>query len=186
MGRFPTDWSPDLLTAVAYDAAGQACAFVTWTPLYAGNGWALDNMRRDTSTEPGTMELLLAESIEWARAHGAARMTLGLVPLVGKSGAAGGETLPEAVTTTQALERLATALHRRGLLLGNYRSLFFFKDKFQPAWEPRYLVVSDLRALPHTLWALATVMGGGWRGVAREAWQSVRAAWRRPAAGVVK
>jgi phosphatidylglycerol lysyltransferase len=186
MGRFPTDWSPDLLTAVAYDAAGQACAFVTWTPLYAGNGWALDNMRRDSATEPGTMELLLAESIEWARARGAERMTLGLVPLAGMSGAAGGEALPEAVAATHALERLATTLQRRGLLLGNYRSLYFFKDKFQPVWEPRYLVVSDLGRLPHALWALAMVMGGGWRGIAREAWQSVRAAWPRPAAGAAR
>jgi phosphatidylglycerol lysyltransferase len=186
MGRFPTDWSPDLLTAVAYDAAGQACAFVTWTPLYAGNGWALDNMRRCAETEPGTMELLLAESIEWARAHGAAHMTLGLVPLAGMSDTPGGEALPDAVTATRALERCASYLHRRGLLLGNYRSLYFFKDKFQPAWEPRYLVVSDLRGLPHILWALATVMGDGWRGVAREAWQSVRAAWPRPASGAAR
>jgi phosphatidylglycerol lysyltransferase len=186
MGRFPTDWSPDLLTAVAYDAVGQACAFVTWTPLYAGNGWALDNMRRHAAAEPGTMDLLLAESIEWARTRGAERVTLGLVPLVGMNGAAGGEALPEAVTATRALERLATALHRRGLLLGNYRSLFFFKDKFQPVWQPRYLVVSDLGRLPHALWALAMVMGGGWRGVAREAWQSVRTVWLRPAAGVAR
>jgi phosphatidylglycerol lysyltransferase len=185
MGRFPTDWSPDLLTAVAYDAAGEACAFVTWTPLYAGNGWALDNMRRDTTTEPGTMELLLAESIAWAHARGAERMTLGLVPLAGMSSVAGGEALPEAVsaaTAATALERLATTLHRRGMLLGNYRSLYFFKDKFQPVWEPRYLAVSDLGALPLALWALATVMSGGWRGVAREAWQGVLGALPRPAA----
>jgi phosphatidylglycerol lysyltransferase len=182
MGRFPTDWTPDLLTAVAYDAAGEACAFLTWTPLYAGNGWALDNIRRSTATEPGTMELLLAESIAWARARGAEQMTLGLVPLAGLSEAAGGEALPEAVAAPTALERLATTLHRRGLLLGNYRSLYFFKDKFQPVWVPRYLVVNDLGGLPLVLWALATVMSGGWRGVARETWQGVLGALPRPAA----
>ena len=83
MGRFPADWSPDLLTVVAQGEDGDVLAFLTWTPLYRGNGWTLDNMRRAGNTVPGTMEYLIAESLEWARTRGYGTMSLSLAPLVG-------------------------------------------------------------------------------------------------------
>ncbi len=183
MGRFPLDWNEELLTAVALGPDGEAQAFVTWTPLYAGGGWALDNMRRADTTEPGAMELLLTECLAWAEARGASRMTLGLVPLAGMgaptadpaSGTPGAEARPDASSSATLLERSAAYLHRRGLLLGNYRSLYAFKAKFQVAWQPRYLVVGELGALPQVLSALAVAMGAGWRGMLRDAWESLRA-----------
>jgi hypothetical protein len=51
--------SKDLLTVTAFDPEGEVEAFLSWTPLYAGNGWALDAMRRGNQTTPGTMELLI-------------------------------------------------------------------------------------------------------------------------------
>ena len=57
------------------------------------------------------------------------------------------------------LQRSAASLHTRGLLLGNYRSLHFFKQKFQPIWEARYLVIEDISTLPRVLLALAIVHG---------------------------
>jgi phosphatidylglycerol lysyltransferase len=192
MGRFPIDWSPELLTAVALGPDGAVQAYVTWTPLYAGNGWSLDNMRRGRGTEPGAIELLVAECIAWARQHGFTRVTVGLVPLAGL-GAAPGES-PEAANpasgsvgaegfqgvagpadapSVSLLERSAAYLHRRGLLLGNYRSLHAFKDKFQPRWEARYLVVDEVSALPRVLSALGVAMGIGWRGMLRDAWEAL-------------
>lgn len=176
MGRFPQDWSPDLLTAVALGPDEQVQAFVTWTPLHAGNGWALDNIRRESKTEPGAMELLLAESVAWAQEHGCARMTLGLVPLAGLEVAPlATDGAPAAAPSSRLLERSAAYLHRHGLLLGAYRSLYAFKNKFQPEWEARYLVVSEVAALPQILSALAFAMGIGWRGMARDTWDAVRA-----------
>jgi len=190
MGRFPLDWNEELLTAVALGPDGETQAFVTWTPLYAGDGWALDNMRRAATTEPGAMELLLAESIAWAKEHGSARMTLGLVPLAGigapsadvscmPSGPSdalshSGLVSSSPATSASLLERSAAYLHRRGLLLGNYRSLHAFKAKFQVQWHPRYLVVGELSALPQVLSALAVAMGVGWRGVLGDAWEALR------------
>src|SRR5215469_6388449 len=83
MGQFPADWSPQLLTAVAFNREGEVQAFITWTPLYAGNGWSLDNMRRLPDATPGVMEMLIAESIDWARVRGYVTMSLGLAPLAG-------------------------------------------------------------------------------------------------------
>src|SRR5262249_25540730 len=122
MGRFPTDWSPKLLTAVTLDAEGTVQAFVTWTPLYAGNGWALDNIRRLSNATPGAMELVLAESFSWAKEHGAARMSLGLVPLSGlgapRSRTAGRRDQSGDVQDSSLFERGAAYLHQRRLLLG--------------------------------------------------------------------
>ena len=166
MGCFPTDWSEDLLTVVAFDSYGEAVAFLTWTPLYAGHGWALDAIRREGQTPPGTMELLIAHSIEWARAHGFTQMSLGLAPLAGLEREAL-EVPANAVTPMQAIpptpfERSAAFLHRRGIVLGSYRSINAFKAKFQPTWEARYLIVSESSALPRILLALAQAHDRGW------------------------
>lgn len=169
MGRFPEDWTPDLLTAVALDASGEVCAFQSWTPLYAGNGWSLDIMRRAESAPPGVTESLIAEATLWARARGAARMSLGLAPLAGLHSDEVAAERPAGAAQLTRLERGAGFLHQRRLLLGQYASLYQFKAKFLPRWEPRYLVVSDRAALPRTLAALMYAQGYRWWRVLSEA-----------------
>jgi len=157
---------------------GEVLAFLTWTPLYRGNGWTLDNMRRAQQTPPGTMEYLIAESMEWARVRGYSAMSLSLAPLAGLREEVRGindlDAPPRWRITPSArlLQRSAAYLHRRGMLLGNYRSLYFFKSKFQPIWEPRYLVLTDASALPRVLIALAVVHGMEWRTAVRDIWAS--------------
>src|SRR5258707_8393342 len=70
MGRFPADWSPELLTAIACADAGEVHAFLTWAPLYQGGGWSLDAMRRVGENETGTMEPHIAGANEGASAPG--------------------------------------------------------------------------------------------------------------------
>lgn len=180
MGCFPADWSPDLLTAVAQGQDNEVLAFLTWTPLYRGNGWTLDNMRRSQQTVPGTMEYLIAESVEWARVRGYSSMSLSLAPLAGLREEI--QRIDEPMTSpgwrpshsARLFQQSAAYLHRRGLLLGNYRSLYFFKQKFQPTWEPRFLVLSDAAVLPRVLIALAVVHGMNWRTAAHEFLAAVR------------
>jgi phosphatidylglycerol lysyltransferase len=181
MGRFPADWSPDLLTVAALGPDDEVQAFVTWTPLYGGDGWTLDNMRRAWETVPGTMEYLIAASVEWAQARGYRHMSLSLAPLASPSDEL--SDLTAAVSpprrwrissSARLLQRSAAYLHRRGLLLGNYRSLYFFKRKFHPVWEPRYLVVEDVSALPRVLIALAVVHGMSWCALLYEAYMALR------------
>jgi phosphatidylglycerol lysyltransferase len=174
MGRYPADWSPEIMTAVAMDADGAVQAFVTWTPLYAANGWSLDLIRRDAEAVPGAMELLIAESFAWAQARGCERMSLGLLPLAGLDTET--RALEDAPAAPEALlERGASYLHQRGVLLSSYASLRHFKGKFHPTWEARYLLLGEASATPQVLLALAQVMGGGWRVVAQEAWEKLRA-----------
>jgi phosphatidylglycerol lysyltransferase len=180
MGRFPMDWTTDLLTVVALGPQGDVQAFLTWTPLYAGNGWALDTMRRGYQTPPGAMELLIAHSVAWAHSHGYTRMSLGMAPLagLGRNKTSGTKTSSVALLihrhwSASMLERSAAFLHQRGYVLGKYRSLYAFKAKFQPSWEARYLIVSEGQALPQTFLALARAHGSGWWSMLNEAWVTV-------------
>jgi phosphatidylglycerol lysyltransferase len=180
MGRFPADWSPAVLTVVALGPDGQVQACVTWTPLYAGDGWTLDNLHRAPETVPGTMGYLIAASVEWAKARGYRQISLSLAPLADPS-----DEWKELTTATlprqwrisssaRLLQRSAAYLHRRGLLLGHYHSLYFFKQKFHPVWEPRYLVVAEISTLPRVLIALAVVLGMSWRTLLDEVYTAVR------------
>ena len=81
--------TPRLVTGVALTRSGNACAFVTFTPIYGAAtgdpgasqswGWALDLMRRTPDAAPGVMELLLVWAIERFRREGAHVVSLGLV-----------------------------------------------------------------------------------------------------------
>lgn len=185
MGRFPADWSTALLTAVALGPEGEVQAFVTWTPLYAGNGWALDMMRRAKATTPGAMELLISESVAWAKAQGCQRMSLSLAPLVGLAEESDSVSLVEeactAVRNVPLLEHGMAFFHQRGMLLGQYRSLAPFKAKFLPFWEARYLIVSRRYVLPKAAIALVEAHGGGWWPLLTKPWETLRPAAKNAA-----
>ena len=143
MGRFDAHGDPNQVSALAVDHANRVHAFVTFVPIYGRNGWGLDLMRRAEQAAPGTMEHLLACSIEYLRRQGADIVSLGLAQL------------SDANTTDHTF--LGTSLdlltHRFGNP-GRNRSLFNFKKKFQPCWENRYLVYSSMLSLPKVGWAL--------------------------------
>lgn len=142
---------PRFLTAVAMTSAGEACAFMTFTPVYGyvtgemtndqlvvrGWGWTLDIMRRTPTTPPGVIELLLVQAIECFRTAGATVLSLGLV--------AWSDTLQE---MTPLQRKLASFVTDRLHLLETHNTLFKFKQKFKPTWESRYIVTYTNLALP--------------------------------------
>ena len=67
MGRLDVHGDPEQVSALAVDHANRVHAFVTFVPIYGRNGWGLDLMRRAEEAAPGTMERLLAGSIEYLR-----------------------------------------------------------------------------------------------------------------------
>ena len=143
MGRFDSHGDPQQLYAVAVDAENRVHAFVSFVPIYGRHGWGLDLMRRAENCAPGTMELLLARSIEYMKTGGFEMVSLGLAPLSNANGE--DETF------------LGTSLDFLTERFGNpskNQSLFNFKKKFQPTWESRYLVYSDTLSLPKIGWAL--------------------------------
>jgi phosphatidylglycerol lysyltransferase len=143
MGHFNPQGDKEQLTAVAVDAANKVHAFVTFVPIYGRRGWGLDLMRRAGQPAPGTMELLLARSIEYMKSNGFEMVSLGLAPL-------GNANAEEETFLGNSIDFLT---ERFGNPDKN-QSLFHFKKKFQPAWESRYLVYSDTLSLPKIGWAL--------------------------------
>lgn len=143
MGKFDPIGDEEQITALAIDAANTVYAFVTFIPIYGRRGWGLDLLRRAESCPPGTMELLLALSIEHLKQQGAEVVSLGLAPLSNAN----------EEDTGMLANGIDFLTHRFGNL-SKSQSLFKFKKKFAPVWESRYLVYSGTLTLPKIGWAL--------------------------------
>jgi len=160
---------PRLVTAVATTNSGTACAFVTFTPIYGclaaevtatgnqpraqGWGWSLDLMRRTPDAPPGVMELLLVRAIERFRCRGAHIAGLGMVAMA--------DTRRE---MTPGQQQFTSFVADRLRMLESRRTLFNFKQKFQPRWESRYIVANSTLALPKIALAVLRIRnysGGG-------------------------
>ena len=157
MGRFDPHGDEVQFYALAVDDTNKVHAFVTFIPIYGRNGWGLDLMRRAEQAAPGTMELLLARSIDYLKSRGADIVSLGLAPLSNIN--AINETSGSRSDVTTSINQVSTksALYSLTNLFGNpgkNSSLFNFKKKFQPRWESRYLVYSNVLTLPKVGWAL--------------------------------
>jgi phosphatidylglycerol lysyltransferase len=143
MGHFDPYGDDEQIYALAVDSNNKLHAFVTFVPIYGRHGWALDLMRRAEQAAPGTMELLLARSIEYFKKEGSDIVSLGLAPL----------SNVHRTDETFVRTSIDFLTHHFGNPDKN-RSLFTFKKKFQPQWESRYLVYSHTLTLPTVGWAL--------------------------------
>jgi lysylphosphatidylglycerol synthetase-like protein (DUF2156 family) len=145
--------APRVVTEVAMTSSGKPCAFVTFIPVYGSLsanatgpgslpevqnwGWALDLMRRTPDAPPGVIELLLVRAIERFRTCGAQTVSLGMAAMA--------DTHREMNPRQRHLANFVIdSLH----LLENRRTLFSFKQKFQPRWESRYVVTNTILGLP--------------------------------------
>lgn len=101
------------------------------------------------------MDYLFVEAMRWGAARGFERFNLGMAPLAGL------ETHPLA----PLWHRMGTALFHNGEHFYNFQGLRAYKAKFDPVWQPRYLAAPGGLALPGVLFDLASLIGGGWRGI---------------------
>ncbi len=111
---------------------------------------AIDLMRSRDAIEPGTMDVLFTSLLAHYQALGFRRFNLGLSALSGL-----GER-PESPRLEKAMARLAGHLDR----FYGFRGLHAYKAKFQPHWEPRFLLYPSLSALPEVILALVRLDAG--------------------------
>jgi phosphatidylglycerol lysyltransferase len=141
--------------AVAWNpGARRAEAFVTWVTIPARRGWALDLMRRRGDAPSGVMDFLVASCAESARERGDALLSLSLSALVKQDPTGAGE---ESAAVAGARSFLARHLAR----FYDFDGLYRWKAKFQPVFEPRYLVYPHPLALPRVAIALARAQSPG-------------------------
>lgn len=116
--------------------------FVTWLSYREGHAAVIDMMRRLPDSPPGTMELLLYSCLEDFRDRGRTLASLGGVALA---------------STTQRrgpIERGLGWLFDYGGSLYEAKGLFTFKQKFNPSWQPQYLVYPTTLDLPRIMVAV--------------------------------
>ncbi|MFE3601974.1 phosphatidylglycerol lysyltransferase domain-containing protein [Streptomyces sp. NPDC059096] len=111
--------------------------FVPW----GTDGMSLDLMRRDRAADPGMNELLIVAALHAAPALGVVRVSLNFAMF--RSALARGERLG-AGPVLRGWRGLLVFLSRWFQI----ESLYRFNAKFQPRWEPRYVVFRSTGDLP--------------------------------------
>jgi phosphatidylglycerol lysyltransferase len=133
-------------------------AIVAFANLWAGAGreeLSIDLMRYSADAPAGVMDYLLAELLLWGKTQGYRRFRLGMAPMSGM----------ESHALAPLWSRVGAFLYRHGEDFYNFQGLRAYKGKFDPVWEPRYLVSPAGFALPRILANLATLISGGVGGV---------------------
>ncbi len=119
----------DTLFVIARDGEGALRGVLHFVPCYGRSAMSLSIMRRDPSTPNGLMEFLVVAAIESMRERGIEEISLNFAALT-----------KYMRDPQNVLERL---VGRVAALLNPYlqiESLYRFNVKFQPRWDPRYLV----------------------------------------------
>lgn len=168
LGRLADPADDTCLLVTAHDETGEPRAFLHFTP-WGTDGVSLDIMRRDRGADPGLNELMVVGAVEAAPELGIRRVSLNFAAF--RAALARGERLG------------AGPILRawRGLLLFLSRwlqieSLYRFNAKFQPGWEPRFLLFPRTSDLPRILLATLRAESLLTLGLARP--HLIRRTWR--------
>jgi len=129
---------------VARAPDGRIAGFANIIPSYTSSQGNFD-MLRYRAEPKAVADFLYVSLIEYFRASGFTGMSLGLSPF-------GGTTVDR---PRSPAERAMSLLYRRGTFLFRYTGLREFKEKFQPVWEPRYLIYASELQLPGVALAVA-------------------------------
>jgi phosphatidylglycerol lysyltransferase len=156
LGRFDADYLLRFPCAIVESAGGSLVAFANLLEGPRREEASVDLMRHadaDGSGMPNAMEYLILMLMQDAKAKGFARFNLGMAPL-----AAVGAT-----RRARPVERLAHQFFLHGEAWYNYQGLRRFKERFHPAWEPRYLAYRRPWDWPFAVAAATQLISGRWR-----------------------
>ncbi len=112
---------------------------------------SVDLMRFGPDAPRGAMDYLFIELMLWARAQGYRWFNLGMAPLSGL----------ERHPLAPAWHRVGNFVFRHGEHFYNFEGLRRYKAKFDPEWEPKYLVARGGIALPRVLVDVSVLIAGG-------------------------
>ena len=132
LGRLFDTRDHGLLLAVAHAADGTPVAFCQYVPAPGIDGYSLDLMRRDDGEHPnGLIDFLVVETIRHLRDRGLRSLGLNFATMRAVLAGEAGDSL------TQRVERW---LLRRMSGSMQIESLWRFNAKYDPTWQPRYVV----------------------------------------------
>ena len=152
LGFFDPDYLSRFPVGVI-EKGGEVVAFGSVWPGPQHVELSVDLMRYHHRAPKEVMEGLFVHLIGWAKEQGYQRFSLGIAPLSGF----------ELSPVTPLWNRIGAFLYQHGDTFYNFQGLRAYKEKFHPAWEPRYLVYPGGLRLPRILADVAALVAGGYR-----------------------
>ena len=152
-------FSADYLTAspvAVIRLNGKIVAFANVLTSY-GDAF-IDLMRHTPGVHRGVMDLLFVRIMESLRDQGLRRLNLGMAPLAGLT--------PQG--KAPLWNRIGAQIFQKGERFYNFRGVREFKSKFNPHWEPRYLVAPGLGFPAGALFDVTLLIGGGLKSVLKK------------------
>ena len=136
LGTLDEAMDPEVRLALAVSAKGDVDGFLSWLPVYGGDGevrgWTLDLMRRRDGGFGPVMEFLIGSSAKHFSEDGAEVMSLSGAPLAH-------DYPPDAGAIASLSDWLANMLEP----VYGFGSLHRFKEKFHPRYETMHLLFRD-------------------------------------------
>lgn len=138
IGWFDYDYLRQSQIGVVYDPNGKVIAFADLLSGYNRQEVTVNLMRHRADVEKGTMDFLFVSMIQHFQKLDYDGFNFSLSPLAGV-----GQS-PEAQRVEKGLNYFFEHLNQ----FYNFKGLHQFKEKYQPRWEPRYLVYPSVTVLP--------------------------------------
>jgi phosphatidylglycerol lysyltransferase len=151
-------FSPDYLSRFDIAVMERDREIIAFANLWTGGlrfELATDLIRHTRTAPPETMEALLLHVMTWGKTRGYRWFSLGVAPLSGL----------EQSPVAPFWSRVGSFLYAHGEVLYRFRGLRAFKQKFDPQWEPRYLVYPGGLSLPRIVADVSALIAGGYRKV---------------------
>ncbi|MES2676402.1 MAG: bifunctional lysylphosphatidylglycerol flippase/synthetase MprF [Pseudomonadota bacterium] len=134
---------------------GKIFAFCNIWPLNNKHQISIDLMRYLTGTPNGIMEFLNISLILWAKEQGFTYFGLGMAPLSGL----------EHHALAPLWHKIGNTIFRIGGDFYNFEGVYFYKEKFNPEWQPIYLAAPPGLQTAAALLAATTLISGGVKGI---------------------
>lgn len=154
LGSFSAGYLRHFPLAVVYRQR-RPIAFATLWTTGTRDELTVDLMRYAADAPPNVMSYLFIQLMLWGREQGYRWFSLGMAPLAGLRSRA----------LAPLWNRVGAFVFSRGESFYNFQGLREYKNRFDPAWEPRYLASPGGFALPFILTDIAALIGGGVTGV---------------------
>jgi lysyl-tRNA synthetase class 2 len=148
LGRFCDPIDPDLVIAIA-SQNNEPMAMLQFVP-WGTDGLSLDSMRRSPKCDPGVNELLISDTVTFAKAKNIKQISLNFATF--RSIFEKGERLG-ASPITRFSHKLLIFLSR----FFQMETLYRFNAKFRPIWSPRYILFPSIRNLIKVAFAILMI-----------------------------
>ena len=154
LGRFDPAYVRNFPIAVAR-LDGNIVAFANLMSTADGREMAIDLMRYSDAAPKGVMDFLFIELMLWGKEKGVQAFDLGMAPLSGL----------EDHRLATLTSKLGAFVYEHANKIYGFEGLRNYKKKFDPDWEPLYLVAPAGLSLPIALGDVAILTSGGLKGM---------------------